>query len=265
MQLYYKVMGSGRPLVILHGLYGNSDNWYTIARHLSSKFQVFLPDLRNHGHSPHDASHTFTDMAADILDFFNEHNLQHAYLMGHSMGGKVAMLFVYLYPQYVDRLVVVDIAPRSYTTLREPNDHVLQHLNIIQAYASVNPASYASRGEVEKAFAQYVPDERIRQFLLKNLTRDGEGTFRWLINVEALKQNLPSLMDKVDIPEQAQLDIPALFIKGERSNYLIEEDFEKIRRMFIRAQFLTIAGAGHWVHAEQPEKFLNAVLNFLDN
>ncbi|MGC8804151.1 MAG: alpha/beta fold hydrolase [Bacteroidales bacterium] len=263
MKLYFKVLGKGKPMVILHGLYGSSDNWYTIAKHLSTHYQVFLLDLRNHGRSPHTASHTFDDMVADVADFFHGQHLSKAIVVGHSMGGKVAMLFAYRYAPMVDRLIVVDIAPREYTSLREPNDHVLQHMNIIQAYAAIDPAAYNTRSEVELAFAQYIPDERIRQFLLKNLVRDDQGRFRWQINVTALRQNLPALMAKVDIPDTACIQLPALFIKGERSTYLLPKDFEQIKRIFPQAEFTTIPGAGHWVHAEQTELFLKAVLDFL--
>lgn len=263
MQLYFKVLGEGEPMVILHGLYGSSDNWYTIAKHLSSQYQVYLLDLRNHGRSPHAASHTFDDMVADVEEFFQAQRLSKAIVIGHSMGGKVAMLFTYRYPLMVDRLIVVDIAPRDYTSLREPNDHVLQHMNIVQAYAAIDPAIYSTRTEVEQAFAQYIPDDRIRQFLLKNLVRNDQGRFRWQINVTALRQNLPAMMSKVDIPDTARIQLPALFIKGERSNYLLPEDFEQIKRLFPQAEFITIQGAGHWVHAEQTELFLKAVLDFL--
>ncbi|MEJ5264331.1 MAG: alpha/beta fold hydrolase [Bacteroidales bacterium] len=264
MQLYFTSIGEGDPVVILHGLYGNSDNWYSIAKQLSSKFKVFSLDLRNHGRSPHASSHTFDDMVADVAEFFQYQQLSKAHILGHSMGGKVAMLFAYRHRALVDRLIVVDIAPREYISLREPNDHVLQHLNIIQAYAAIDPAKYSTRTEVERAFAQYIPDQRIRQFLLKNLTRDEQGTFRWQLNVSALQQNLPALMAKIDIPANAQINIPALFIKGERSNYLSVQDFESIKQIFPNAEFTIIPKAGHWVHAEQPELFLQKVLEFLD-
>ncbi|MCX7985767.1 MAG: alpha/beta fold hydrolase, partial [Bacteroidales bacterium] len=221
MELYYKKLGEGKPLLILHGLYGSSDNWYTVAKYLSSDYCVVTPDLRNHGHSPHTSSHTFNDMVADIYELLVQLGLTNVHLMGHSMGGKVAMLFAYRYPNFIDKLIIVDIAPREYTSLREPNDHVLQHLNIIQAYDAVDPAVYSSRVEVEKEFSQYITDERIRQFLLKNLARGENGTFRWLINVEALKNNMHGLMGKINIPNNAQIYTPTLFIKGERSNYLL--------------------------------------------
>jgi pimeloyl-ACP methyl ester carboxylesterase len=263
MQLFFRTVGEGEAVVILHGLYGSSDNWYTIAKHLSAKFKVYLPDLRNHGRSPHASSHTFDDMAADLEEFFDQQQLEKAHIIGHSMGGKVAMLFAWRYPQKVNKLIVVDIAPREYISLREPNDHVLQHMNIIQAYAAVDPSTYSSRNEVEQVFSQYIADERIRQFLLKNLVRDEHGHFRWQINVAALRQNLPALMAKINIPDTARIQVPALFIKGERSNYLLPGDFDQIKQIFPQAEFCIIPAAGHWVHAEQQDLFLQKVQEFL--
>ncbi len=264
MLMHYKKMGKGFPLIILHGLYGNSDNWYTVGKFLSQYFEVYIPDLRNHGHSFHSNIHDFPSMVEDLKFFFDYFHIKKAHLMGHSMGGKVAMLFSFVFQDLIDKLVVVDIAPRSYTSLRQPNDHILQHLNIIQAFASIDLSNKNSRLEVEEEFKAYVPDSKVRQFLLKNLIRNDDGTFRWLINVKALQENLPALMNNINITENSQINIPALFIKGDRSDYLKTEDFESINKIFPLVRFVTISNAGHWVHAEHQEEFIRVVLEFLN-
>jgi pimeloyl-ACP methyl ester carboxylesterase len=264
MQLYYKHYGNGFPFVILHGLYGSSDNWYSVARYLSSYYSVFVPDIRNHGHSPHEPEISFELMSDDIFQFFKEHHIEKAYLLGHSMGGKVAMLFACKHPELVEKLIIVDIAPKSYTSLLEPDDHILLHLNILQGLLSVDLNNKVSRNDIENFLSDYILDPKTRKFLLKNLVRNPDGSYHWLINIQAIKNNLPELMAEIAIPENAQISIPSLFIKGEKSNYLKTEDFEGIRRIFLCSSFVIIPGAGHSLHVEQQQLFLHEVMRFLN-
>lgn len=266
MQLSFKKFGNGPFLVILHGLYGNSDNWASIGKALSKKYAVFIPDLRNHGKSPHSKEHTYQLLAQDLLDFFNSQGIDKAEIIGHSMGGKLAMLFSLLNPNRVNNLVVVDIAPKKYTSLHSIQSLVIEHLNIMNAYLSVDLNEKTRRDEVDKEFAYYVKDTKVRNFLMKNLIREGH-TFKWTINVKALSNNLPEIMDGPDFTKiefnESSITFPVLFIKGEKSDYLKSTDLELIKTFFLNIEMVSISDAGHWIHAEQPEQFLKTISHFL--
>ncbi len=266
MQLAYKVLGEGFPLIVLHGLYGSSDNWMSIARHLSKYFKVYLIDQRNHGQSPHTHEHTYKAMANDLYAFFVEHQIPKAHILGHSMGGKTAMTFALFFSDYVEKLIVVDIVPKDYRSVDKPQPQVLQHLNIIQAYSSIDLSNKKSRQEVDDEFSQYIKDERIRQFLMKNLTREGDS-FKWKINVDALRKALPEMMGNIPLEKNAKavFGMPTLFIKGEKSDYIQNDDIPTIQNLFNNYKIISISDAGHWVHAEQPEKFVTVVNEFLRN
>jgi len=267
MQLSYKIFGEGQPVLILHGLYGSSDNWVTIGRALSANFKVFIPDLRNHGKSEHSNIHTYEALVEDVVEFIIQHNISKPIIIGHSMGGKTAMLLALTHPELIKKLVVVDIAPKAYTSLDKLQPHVIQHLNIINAFASTSLDGKTKREEVEAEFAGYVKDDRTRQFLLKNLVRNNHG-FAWAIHVEALKKNLPEIMDGPDFTklkfDKEAINFPVLFIRGEKSEYILEEDILMIKKYFPTAELVTVFDAGHWVHAEQPELFLKSLNYFLE-
>ena len=271
MNLSYKSVGEGKPLVILHGLYGSSDNWYSIAKELSVSYKVYLLDLRNHGHSPHSDSMTFADMCGDVMDFFQLHNIEKAALIGHSMGGKVAMQFALFHPEKIEKLIIVDIAPRSYMSLMEPSRQVLDHMNIISSLTDIDLDKYRTREEVDNELAQRIPDSKTRLFLLKNLQRSAESRMQWRLNINAIRNQLPNIMKGIDVPENAsnafnnQLPFSTLFIKGERSDYVTETDLAEIKKMFPKSDVVTIFDASHWVHAEQPELFLKTVKYFLES
>jgi esterase len=266
MQLSYKKIGEGPALVILHGLYGSSDNWMTIGRAFSKNYTVFIPDLRNHGKSPHIKDHTYKLLVDDLLEFFCFHKISNAIIIGHSMGGKLAMLFSLTNPEFVKSLIIVDIAPKRYTLLQDLSRQIIQHLNIINAYLSVDLTGKETRDEVEVEFSNYIKDTKERQFLLKNLVRDGKG-FRWAINVKAISNALPEIMDGPDFEKTQSnsntVTFPTLFVKGEKSDYLQEIDLGPIKKLFPHSDMVTIPGAGHWVHAEQPVQFIDAINNFL--
>lgn len=263
MKLNYKVLGQGEAFIILHGLYGMSDNWLTIGKKLAENFQVFLLDLRNHGKSPHSLSHTYNDMVNDLMEFFIEHKLEQATIMGHSMGGKVVMNFALKYPERVSRLIVADIAPRAYATLTKEAPQAKLHLNIINTMLSIDFSAVEKRQDVAEQMLQNLPDKRIVQFLLKNLKKNEDGKFYWALNVEALRDNLPNVLKGVENMGTMAATYPALFLKGENSNYILDEDMENIRQFFPYAEIVTIFDAGHWLHAEQPEAFINAIKTFI--
>jgi esterase len=268
LQLAYKKIGSGYPLIILHGLYGSSDNWFTIGNILAKHFEVYLVDQRNHGKSAHSPEHSYEVMKDDLLEFYHQHNISKAIIIGHSMGGKTAILFSLHHPEMVEKLIIVDIAPKSYLSLTELKSQIVQHLNIMQAFTSVNISEMKSREAIDKAFAEFVAHENVRRFLLKNVKRNEQGNFEWLLNVEALRNALPQIMDGINlknfVPDKEKMNFPVLFIKGEKSDYITEDDIYAIKQLYPKAEFVTIFEAGHWVHAEQPELFIKTILYFLN-
>jgi pimeloyl-ACP methyl ester carboxylesterase len=252
MQLHFQSYGQGPPLIILHGLFGSLENWHSISQKQAADFQVFAVDQRNHGRSPHAADMSYQLMAEDLKEFVANEQLAPANLLGHSMGGKTAMLFALTYPQSVEKLVVVDIAPRAYP------DH---HSEILKALSSLDVASLKSRAEMESQLASSIPDLAVRRFLLKNVKRDQAGNFYWQMNLCAIEANYARLSEQIS--SQRPFEKPTLFIRGERSNYLRDDDMTAIQKLFPRVKLCEIAGAGHWVHAEAPEAFLRTVREFL--
>ncbi|OFY56714.1 MAG: hypothetical protein A2Y87_00100, partial [Bacteroidetes bacterium RBG_13_46_8] len=260
MELFYRRMGKGKPLVILHGLYGSSDNWYSAGRQLSDFREVFLVDWRNHGQSPHHPVHTYAALRDDLHEFLVQHSLFKPDLLGHSMGGRAAMFFAAMHPRLVEKLIVVDISPCSYKAENHPNE-TLQHANILQAMQSVDIAHLSSRKEADDQLASTIQSPVIRQFLLKNLKKDRRNRLSWCLNLPALEKNLSEIylgIDALPLPEGFRMDIPALFIRGQLSGYIGKNDVECINRYFRDPAIVTIPGATHWVHADQPVLFLEA-------
>lgn len=254
MKLNYKIFGSGPPLIILHGLFGMLDNWRTIAKMLEEKYQCILVDLRNHGRSPHDEEMNYKVMSQDVLELMNDLRIDHAVILGHSMGGKVAMGFALTFPSKVEKLIVVDIAPKQYA---------LHHSLEMEAIQSVEPGKLENRAEAEKILIRFLGDDHVTiQFLLKNLFRLPQGGFEWKANMSVLIAKYDRLMDA--IVSKATFDQPVLFIRGWRSNSLTDEDWSPILSLFPQAQLITIAEAGHWVHADRPEALKNQLIAFID-
>ena len=252
MQLHFKQLGHGEPLVLLHGLFGSLDNWFGLAPRLAEKFHVFIPDLRNHGHSPHNESMDYPLMAADVARFFAVQKIKSASVIGHSMGGKVAMQFALDFSARVKKLVVVDMAPRAY---------LRAHDHIFEALLALDLKAFQSRTQIEEALAVKIPSLNLRRFLLKNLGRDEHGKFIWKMNVRGVAENYSRLGE--GLRPQNQFEQPTLFIRGGKSDYLAEADVAEIHRRFPAAEIQTIAAANHWVHADAPEEFLRRVLDFL--
>ncbi|MEZ5490583.1 MAG: alpha/beta fold hydrolase [Gammaproteobacteria bacterium] len=258
MKLNYKQFSaSGAPLLILHGLFGNLRNWNWHAGELSGDFQVYTLDLRNHGDSPHSPGMSFPEMANDVLEFIDRQGLAAVYLLGHSMGGKVAMELALNYPGNVSRLLVADIAPTAYG--EERGDHE----NVFNGLLSVDPASLASRTEAEQVLAAHVSEPAVRKFLVSNLVKAEEGGYQWRFNLSALHSNYEKLREGVrgDKP----FERPALFVKGALSSYIEKQDWPLIQQLFPAARIKTVMGAGHWLHAEKPQVFYKLARDFFSS
>ncbi|MGN6553467.1 MAG: alpha/beta fold hydrolase [Verrucomicrobiota bacterium] len=253
MRLNFREQGQGPTLIILHGLFGSLENWGFISQRLAERFRVISVDQRNHGSSPHDPEMNYSVLAADLLEFMEQQNLASTHLLGHSMGGKTAMHFAIRYPEKVDRLVVVDIAPRAY----EP-----RHEEIFNALLALDLKRYQTRAQVEEALEPTIPELAVRRFLLKGLIRNAENRFQFRFNLPVLHQNYAELSAG---PKLAGVfGEPALFVRGDQSDYIRDGDVAEIERFFPRMELATIPEAGHWVHAEKPEPFLKLVGNFLE-
>ncbi|MDO8825737.1 alpha/beta fold hydrolase [Methylophaga sp.] len=251
MKLHFQSIGQGEPLVILHGLFGSADNWRSIAKALSSQRQVISVDLRNHGRSFHHQQQTFDLMAEDLLNLQDDLGLPVIDLLGHSLGGKTAMQFAQSFADRLRRLIVVDIAPRQY---------VDEHSIIFKALLALDLSKYSSRTQVSEALADTLPDPLVRQFLLLNLQNNDQG-FNWRINLQALFCNYPGLLQSVE-PDDL-VEKPTLFISGEKSNYITDNDWQHIKTFYPNAEHVVIENAGHWVHADQPDIFVEQVNRFL--
>lgn len=248
MQLHTQILGQGQPLVLLHGLFGSADNWGSIAKHFSQHYQVISVDLRNHGRSPHSDTQTYPDMADDLLAVLDTLGLSQVHLLGHSLGGKVAMQFATQYPDRVNKLIVVDMAMRAYPDrYTQLMDHML----------AVDLSQMASRNEVDNALKDAIPNLRVRQFLLTNLVKN-EAHLQWRINLPALKANYATLIAAIAV----HFEQPSLFIRGERSDYVQAIDIAELQRHFTQAEFVSLP-TDHWVHAEQPQLFIQALEAFL--
>ncbi len=254
MKLFFRKYGEGPPLIILHGLYGISDNWVSIGQSLAAMYTVYIPDLRNHGQSPHSTTHNYPAMTEDLVQFIDEHELERPVLLGHSMGGKVVMHYALEHSSIPSGIIIADISPRGYQ-LRET------HLDVMNAMMQVDFDTISSRREVEELIAMSIPDRRIQLFILKNLYRVHPQRFGWRPNLDALYNNLDEITGEVRgiYPYQK----PALFLRGSQSDYIRENDHALIYSLFPAATIETLSNAGHWLHADQPEQFLSRVTEFL--
>ena len=251
MQLNYQSYGDGFPLIILHGLFGMLDNWHTVGKMLGEHFQVFLVDQRNHGRSPHSAELNYGVLADDIRDFIVQHRISSCFLLGHSMGGKVAMTVALRYPELVTKLIVVDIAPRSYSSF---------HDSILGALTSLDLSSLASRQAIDDALSVRIQGAPVRQFLMKNLARNDDGSFRWKMNLSVISSKYQEILKEVN--SNAAFSNPALFIRSKKSSYIGEMDLSDIKRLFPHSTIVDFE-TGHWVHAEAPGQLTNTVTEFL--
>jgi esterase len=255
MKLHYLELGHGQPLLILHGLFGTLDNWKTLAKRLAETYNVFLVDLRNHGRSPHSNEHDYELMADDVRELIEDLKIPTPSIIGHSMGGKVAMKYALKYPTHIKKLVVVDIAPKAYPP---------HHDDIIDALKQVDLTVAKSRSDIDEQLAKSIKQEDVRLFLAKNVHRKDDGSYGWRMNLEAIDRNYENIAAAItaDVPFKKD----TLFIKGGKSNYIKQEDlFSSIEHLFTQVEIETIPEAGHWVHAEAPDKVYDLINTFLSH
>lgn len=250
MKLHYRELGEGKPMMILHGLFGFSDNWQTHAKKLAEYYRVILVDLRNHGHSDWSDDFSYDLMAQDVYELSQDLELEDLILIGHSMGGKVAMRVAQQYEDLLEKLIVVDMGIKSYP---------MHHQHILAGIHSVKVDTIKARREAEAQMREHIDSEGVLQFLLKNLHWKEKGKLAWRMNTAVLEREMPEILSAM--PE-GEVFTPTLFIRGELSNYILDEDIESIENQFLDSEIVTIDGAGHWVHAESPGEFLEAVLSF---
>lgn len=253
LTLNHKSFGQGDPLVILHGLFGTLDNWQTIGKQLAEEYLVYLLDQRNHGRSPHVEGLTYPLMAEDLQAFLESNWMYASNIIGHSMGGKVAMQFALEYPDMVNRLVVVDIAPKDYAGGHELIFNALLNLDLV---------TIEGRKDADEKLANLGIEEfGVRQFLLKNLTRTKEGGYRWKMNLFEIHKYYPDILKNIE--SNATYEGEALFIRGGQSKYIQDSDWASVLEYFPNAQLITVENAGHWVHAEAPKELLQLISEFL--
>ncbi|WP_438962057.1 alpha/beta fold hydrolase [Nonlabens sp.] len=252
--LHSIIIGEGKPLVILHGFLGMADNWKTLGKQWSeNRYEVHLIDQRNHGRSLHSDEFNYEILAQDIKEYCDEHQLKSIYLLGHSMGGKVAMKTAVDFPNLIEKLIIADIAPKEYAP---------HHSDIINGLKSLDFNTIKSRKEADKQLALRIPDFGTRQFLLKSLYRVDKNRYGWRFNLDVLGNSQNTIGFQDAITEQIQ--IPTLFVRGGNSGYITNNDIVIIEHAFAKADLKTIPNAGHWLHAEQPELFYETVTKFLE-
>lgn len=253
MKLHTNILGEGTPFLFLHGFLGMGDNWKTLGGQFAEAgYQVHLIDQRNHGKSPHSDDFDYEIMADDIVEYCRQHNLSDIILLGHSMGGKAAMLVAAQNPNLVKKLIVVDIAPKYYAP---------HHQQILDGLTALEEANLSSRKEAENLLKEFISNKGIRLFLLKNLERESQDKLCLKLNLSALKANIEKVGEA--LPEDQKYTGETLFIRGENSDYITSEDEVSIKNQFPKAEIISIPDAGHWVHAENSDAFYEAVLKFL--
>jgi esterase len=252
MKLAYRKYGEGRAMIILHGLFGQMDNWNSLAKKFSEQgFEVYILDQRNHGLSPHDEDWNYGVMADDLKDFINEHEIHNPILLGHSMGGKTVMYFSLHYPNIADKLIIADISPRQ---------HPANHNDVLYALSQVDFEVVKTRREVEDILGATISDFSTKQFLLKNVYWKTDDKMDWRFNLKIITEKYNNVI--VGVPK-GECETDTLFLKGAKSDYINDNDLISIKEIYPNSSVEVIANAGHWVHAEQPELFYQAVMGFI--
>ncbi len=258
MKLHYRKSGQGTPLIILHGLFGSADNWNTLAKQFAESFEVYTVDLRNHGLSPHSKEFNYQVMSGDLLEILDDNGIETASIIGHSMGGKVLMQFAAEHSHRIHAMIVVDISPGYY----EPH-----HQAVLNALHSVNFDTISTRRQAEEILSPLLNDISTTQFLLKNIywvddAAGAEKKLAWRFDLDSITENINIVGAESPMPTRPIAKV--LFVKGESSAYISDEDKRLIRIYYPNAIIRTIQGAGHWVQAEQPTAFYETVVAFLE-
>jgi pimeloyl-ACP methyl ester carboxylesterase len=266
MDIFYRKSGQGKPLIILHGLYGSSDNWISFAKYLSGRFVVYLPDQRNHGRSFHAQEHNYDVLSNDLLQFIKHHNIKYPVIAGHSMGGKAAMAFALKYPALLSSLIVLDISPNPDIQSPAFLQYFKFHQSVLAALKSIDLAGIRNHTDAKAKIKHLLNDPELSAFLLKNLAKDQHGAFFWKINIDAFEKGLKFIMgrliDQIDHSNLDPVTIPTLFLKGENSEYLQKAEMADIQRFFSNSSLKTIQNAGHWLHVDAPEELSKTIISF---
>jgi len=252
MNLFFRKYGSGDALVILHGLFGSSMNWNSIGKKLSENYSVYLLDQRNHGKSFHSDDFNYEILSNDLNEFMIENQIEQAHLLGHSMGGKASLQFAFDYPEKVKSLAIVDIGLKKFR---------FQDSELLQAMIELDLNIVKSRKEIDEQLKDKIPEFALRQFIMQNIHRSKEGSFDWRMNLSVLANNIKEVGAEIDA--KGVFAQPTLFIRGSKSDYILDEDMIELKKYFENVSFETIKDAGHWVHFDNPNDFLSLVEEFL--
>ena len=266
MKLFYRKFGNGPPIIILHGLYGSSDNWVTIAKQLGDSSTVILPDQRNHGQSPHSGIHDYDSMRDDLYELVTDLRLKKFFLAGHSMGGKTAVAFALKWPEMLNGLIVADISP--FTSERTKIPTYNQHITILRTILSIDISSIRSRGQAESLLLEKISSEKTRALIMKNLQRNAGDRFSWKMDPGSLYKNIENLMAGIEMSEALNHPVtgfPVIFLKGSDSDYLSLSDMVGIKKVFPSAELAEIKGAGHWIHADRPDEVILQIRRLLSD
>lgn len=251
MKLHYRKIGEGEPLFILHGLFGSSDNWQTLGKKFAENYTVYFVDQRNHGHSPHSDEFDYDLMAADFYELVTDLGLEKINVIGHSMGGKTVIAFAKDHPEFIDKMIVADISHKQYP---------MHHETILAGLNAIDLSEIKTRGAADKKLSEYVAELGVRQFLLKNLYWVEKGQLGWRINIPVLTRTIHDIIKSIDFDT---IECDTLFMRGGKSNYILESDFDEIKRKFPNSYIHSIEESGHWIHAEAPREFYQTVVEYL--
>ena len=251
MKLYSRVLGEGQPLLIIHGLFGMSDNWQSLAKLYADYFEVHLIDQRNHGRSPHADEFSYLHLSNDLHQYIIDNQLNDIIVIGHSLGGKIAMQFAVSYPEFLSKLIIVDISPRFYP---------IHHDKIIEGLKMLDFSILKSRSQADAVLSEYIAERDVRQFLLKSMYWKEKGQLDFRFNLKSISQNIDNVGEALD--NEANCSIPTLFIKGGNSNYINDDDEDLIFKHFTDAEIQTLDEVGHWLHAEKPQEFFQMTVGF---
>lgn len=252
MKLHYRKLGAGEPLFILHGLFGSSDNWQTLGKRFAEHYTVYFVDQRNHGHSPHSEAFNYALMADDFYELVTDLGVEHINIIGHSMGGKTAIAYAAKYPDTIRKMIVADISHKQYPP---------HHQQILAGLNAIDLTVIKSRGAADKKMAEFVEELGVRQFLLKNLYWVEKGQLGWRINIPVLTRTIEEIGGEIEFDT---IETDTLFVRGGKSNYILESDFKTIEEKFPNTTIYSIEESGHWLHAEAPKEFYDTVINFLE-